>query len=131
MFYWQSFLKADEMEQWYLSLWKKTFAIRRKTILDDYPDLSTLFNDYPFLQECDQVTCNIFFRYTTLQPFSLFFKLMKELELIVGKEGAAEVARTAWKEMAPRVLEQAQLERTKAHIDTALNQVADIEGEEM
>ena len=37
--------------------------------------------------------------------------------------------RVKWLEIAPKVLEQAHLESQKPYVDTALNQVADIEGE--
>ena len=54
---------------------------------------------------------------------------MKELERILEEPGAAEQAKVLWQEMAPKVLEQAQLEKQKPHVDSSLKQVADIEGE--
>jgi hypothetical protein len=36
-------------------LMDKTFALRRKDILDKCPDLDSLFKEYPFLQDGDQV----------------------------------------------------------------------------
>ena len=36
-------------------LMDKTFALRRKEILDKSPDLDSLFKEYPFLQDGDQV----------------------------------------------------------------------------
>lgn len=36
-------------------LMDKTFALRRKEILDKCPDLDSLFKEYPFLQDGDQV----------------------------------------------------------------------------
>ena len=55
---------------------------------------------------------------------------MKELERILAQPGAAEKGKVMWREMAPKILEQAHLERQKPHVDTSLKQVADIvEGE--
>lgn len=90
-------------------LMDKTFAVRRRTILDMSPDLSSLFKDYLFrmvnryiyICTCTSVTINAM---CTLQ-------LVKELERIVGREGAAEESKVAWKEMAPKTLEQAHLEK--------------------
>ena len=53
---------------------------------------------------------------------------MNEMDRILEKPGAAENARVKWREIAPQVLEQAQLERQKPYVDIALKQVADIEG---
>ena len=36
-------------------LMDKTFALRRKAILETSMDLNTMFKQYPFLQEIDQV----------------------------------------------------------------------------
>jgi hypothetical protein len=54
---------------------------------------------------------------------------VKELERILEHPGAAEQAKVMWLEMAPKVLEQARLERQKPHVDSSLKQVSDIEGE--
>ena len=53
---------------------------------------------------------------------------MKELENFGGTE-CSRASKVVWWEMAPKMLEQAQLKKQKPHVDSSLKQVADIEGE--
>ena len=65
----------------------------------------------------------------TLPLYCVILQLVKELDRILEQPGAAEKARVKWLEIVPKVLEQARLESHKPYVDTALKQVADIEGE--
>ena len=58
-----------------------------------------------------------------------YSQLAMELYWILEQSSAATKARSKWLESAPKVLKQAQLESQKPYVDTAMNQVADIEGE--
>ena len=49
------FNKTRRNEEVMSDLMDKTFALRRKKILETSPDLNSLFKDYPFLQDGIQV----------------------------------------------------------------------------
>lgn len=54
---------------------------------------------------------------------------MKELERVVGCDGLTEMARSTWKDIAPNILKQAQLERQRPTMKLAFDLISDIEGE--
>ena len=51
---------------------------------------------------------------------------MKELERVAGQKGLTELARSTWKEMVPKILEQARLESHRQSVDLALKTIIDI-----
>ena len=51
---------------------------------------------------------------------------MKELERVVGCDGLTEMAQSTWKDIAPNILKQAQLERQRPTIKLAFDLISDI-----
>jgi hypothetical protein len=49
------FNKTHRNQQHISDLMDRTFALRRKGILENPHDLNSLFQEFPFLQESDQV----------------------------------------------------------------------------
>lgn len=49
------FKKARRNEELVSDLMDKTYVFRRRAILKSTPDLKSLFSDYPFLQDANQV----------------------------------------------------------------------------
>ena len=68
----------------------RTFATRRKSILEDSLDLSNIFNMYPFLQESEQVIHLYCICETNFNCSMLSLQLIKELERIIGTTGLQE-----------------------------------------
>ena len=62
----------------------RTFATRRKSILEDSLDLSNIFNMYPFLQESEQVIHLYCICETNFNCSMLSLQPIKELERIIG-----------------------------------------------
>ena len=115
-------------------LMSKTFAFRRRAILDDGCDVTALFTKFPFLQDPNQVNnyylgmsecetlnilaCNVFcckcaIWMTTLKNMkiivSFFVQLLKELERVTGVD-TEEVKKNWMQKWAPKIFEQARIE---------------------
>lgn len=54
---------------------------------------------------------------------------MEELERIVGIEGLKEEVRLKWKNVASKILSQAELERRNKSVELALKKASDFEGQ--
>ena len=125
------FNKTRRNQQVVAELMERTFPLRRKQILEKSSDLNMIFQDFPFLEEIDQVRPQFFWtvRAQTLCYGYLFMQLMKELERISGREGLLETTRSTWKDMAPRIVSQAQLESHTSGVASALALLPDFKGE--
>ena len=90
----------------------RTFATRRKSILEDSLDLSNIFNMYPFLRESEQVIHLYCICETNFNCSMLSLQLIKEL--LVYTTGLQENMQMKWKKLAPQIVSQSRLENSRA-----------------